>query len=118
MSDRYVVAPMTFDDYQQQAAGTRKYPPDDVIMYPTLGLVGEAGEVANKLKKVYRDGGGGVFTPEVKAALAAELGDVLWYAAALAADLGFTLADVARGNLDKLAARAARGTLGGSGDDR
>lgn len=108
---------MTFDDYQLAALKTVIYPRDKATVYPTLGLVGEAGEIANKLKKVYRDAGG-QFSGDAKDSLADELGDVLWYAAALAADLGYDLSAVARMNLEKLSGRAVRGRLGGSGDER
>ena len=94
---------MDLNAYQQGARSTARYP--DVganPIYPTLGLCGEAGEVADKVKKVLRDRGGS-FTPEVREALKLELGDVLWYVAQLASELGFELNDVAEANLNKLA---------------
>ena len=109
---------MDFSTYQQRSRETARYP--DVganPIYPTLGLCGEAGEVADKVKKVLRDSGG-VFSPEVREALKLELGDVLWYVAQLASELGLDLEGVAQANLDKLASRAARNVIAGSGDDR
>jgi NTP pyrophosphatase (non-canonical NTP hydrolase) len=82
-----------------------------------LGLVGEAGEVADKLKKVIRDHGG-VLTDPVRDAVAKELGDVLWYLSVLAYELDYDLNTIAQGNLDKLASRQERGVISGSGDNR
>ncbi len=87
------------------------------MIYPTLGLAGEAGEVAEKVKKVIRDKGG-VFDNDARAAIAKELGDVLWYVAQIASELSLDLSNVAQGNLDKLADRAQRGQLQGNGDNR
>ncbi len=109
---------LTFKEYQQRAGDTAKYP--DVgqnFVYPTLGLAGEAGEVAEKVKKVLRDHGGRFDAGEV-AAIKKELGDVLWYVAQLAAELGLDLEEVAAENLAKLASRKTRGQLSGSGDNR
>jgi NTP pyrophosphatase (non-canonical NTP hydrolase) len=103
----------TFDDYQKFARSTAIYPPDASIVYPALGLASEAGEVAGKVKKYLRDGGEFPVT-----ALKAELGDVLWYIAVLAAEFGISLSEVAQANADKLIDRASRGTLSGSGDNR
>jgi NTP pyrophosphatase (non-canonical NTP hydrolase) len=86
-------------------------------MYPVLGLTNEAGEVAGKVKKIIRDNDG-VVLPEHVAEIAAELGDVAWYLAECASALGVTLDEVFRSNLDKLASRAKRGKLKGSGDKR
>jgi NTP pyrophosphatase (non-canonical NTP hydrolase) len=86
-------------------------------IYPTLGLCGEAGEVADKVKKVIRDDDG-VFSDPVRESLKLELGDVLWYVAQLASELGFDLDSIARANLEKLASRAARNVIAGSGDQR
>lgn len=110
--------PLTFAEYQQRAGDTAQYP--DVgrnPIYPTLGLAGEAGEVCEKVKKVLRDGGG-VFDAGAIAAIQKELGDVLWYVARLAAELGLDLDEIAADNLSKLASRQARGALSGSGDER
>lgn len=110
---------LTFDEYQQQTADTAIYPDEVALVYTALGLASEAGEVAGKVKKVIRDNGG-VLTGDAAYAIAGELGDVLWYAARLAAalDLGVSLGDIAAANLFKLNDRQARGVLRGSGDQR
>lgn len=111
---------MDFGTYQRMAAGTAVYPGQGGpmgVVYTSLGLVGEAGEIANKAKKIIRDDAGNL-TAERKQDLAAELGDVLWYAAQLATELRVSLDEVALSNLDKLRARAAKGALRGSGDNR
>ena len=87
------------------------------LVYPALGLAGEAGELANKVKKVLRDHGGHL-SEEAREAILAELGDVLWYVAQVATDLGESLEAVAQANLAKLRSRKERGRLGGDGDDR
>lgn len=114
---------MEFLEYQRSAAETAIYPghedPDDAegLVYVALGLAGEAGEAANKVKKILRDEDG-VITAETRLTLGAELGDVLWYLAAMATQLTLDLNVIARANLRKLEDRAARGVLQGSGDDR
>ena len=109
---------MELADYQQRSRATAVYPnAGGDLLYPTLGLCGEAGEVAEKVKKMLRDDAG-VLTDERRAALAAELGDVLWYLAQVATEAGLTLDAIAADNLAKLASRSGRGALGGSGDDR
>jgi len=108
---------MTLNEYQEGARSTAIYPASRQIIYPTLGLTGEAGEVADKVKKVIRDNND-EFTDERKHQIALELGDVLWYAASLAHDLGYTLDEVAQMNLDKLASRMKRDKIHGSGDER
>lgn len=108
---------MTINEYQNKAIETAIYGSGSNIIYPTLGLSGEAGEVADKVKKVLRDNDG-VFTDEKKKEIAFELGDVLWYLAALSRDLGYTLDEIAKANLDKLASRKARNVISGSGDNR
>lgn len=108
---------LTLNEYQDQAIKTAVYGIGNTIVYPTLGLAGEAGEVANKVKKVLRDNSG-VFTDDIKKEIAKELGDAIWYCAALARDLGYTLEEVCEMNLEKLASRQARGVIGGSGDNR
>jgi NTP pyrophosphatase (non-canonical NTP hydrolase) len=109
---------LDFHNYQLRARDTALYPAvGSNPIYPTLGLCGEAGEVADKVKKVIRDRGGS-FDVEVIAALKLELGDVLWYVAQLASELGLELDAIATANLDKLASRAARNVISGSGDQR
>ncbi len=109
---------ITFQEYQARAGDTAQYP--DVghnPIYPTLGLAGEAGEVAEKVKKVLRDNGGH-FDAEAVAAIQKELGDVLWYVARLASELGLDMGEIAAANLAKLADRQTRDRLHGSGDER
>lgn len=108
---------MTINEYQNKAVKTAIYGSGNAIIYPTLGLSGESGEVADKVKKVLRDHNG-EFSIETKVELAKELGDVMWYCAALSRDLGFTLEEVCKMNLDKLASRKARNMIGGNGDNR
>lgn len=110
---------MDINDYQQLAKLTAIYPHngtghDNAITYTILGAVGEAGELGNAWKKAMRDGD----PAPIKEQLRYELGDVLWYVANLATELGMTLEQVAQCNLDKLSDRKARGKLKGSGDKR
>jgi NTP pyrophosphatase (non-canonical NTP hydrolase) len=108
----------TFAIYQAQSRKTwSEIPTDHPIVYPTLGLANEAGEVAGKIKKIFRDKGGQV-TPEDREALKQELGDVLWYLTQICTELDLTLEEVAAANLSKLFSRQARGTLYGDGDAR
>ena len=96
---------MNFKEYQEKASVTALYPNRlSNLEYPTLGLTGEAGEVANIVKKIQRDFGGEV-TDEVRGKLKDELGDVLWYISACADELGLTLAEIAEFNVEKLAQR-------------
>ena len=109
---------MTFETYQEESRKTALYP--DVgnnIIYPSLGLCGEAGEVAEKIKKVLRDKKGDV-DDETRLAIQGEIGDVLWYASQLASELGLSLEDIAHHNLEKLFSRKSRGVLKGDGDNR
>ena len=109
---------MDFSEYQEKARKTAIYP--DVgnnFVFPTLGLTGEAGEIANKIKKIPRDDGDEL-TDEKKAEVSYELGDLLWYVAQLSTELGIDLEDVVKKNLEKISARKSQGTLHGSGDKR
>jgi len=108
---------MSFSEYSDKATTTAVYPKPFYLFYPALALCGEAGEVAEKVKKLWRDNDG-VVTDEIRESIKLELGDVLWYIAALANDLGVSLEDVARSNLQKLEDRTARNKLQGSGDNR
>ena len=105
------------NSYQRLAKTTAIYPATHKILYPALGLAGEAGEVANKVKKLIRDGED-TMPHDWKEQLASEIGDVLWYCAALASDLDMSLGVIATQNKDKLEARLKKGTLQGSGDKR
>ncbi len=109
---------MKLNDYQKKSRKTAKYPEiGDPIIYPALGLVNEAGEVAGKIKKIFRDQNGEI-SAETQAALKAELGDVLWYLAQLATELGLSLNEIAEYNLEKLYSRLERGKIHGDGDTR
>jgi NTP pyrophosphatase (non-canonical NTP hydrolase) len=108
---------MDLNHYQQAARRTAIYAEQHRVLYPALGLASEAGEVAGKVKKVLRDYGGD-FAQAPLEAIRDELGDVLWYVAVLAGDLGLSLDDIAAANLDKLASRQERGRLSGGGDRR
>jgi len=103
---------MNFSEYQTWAKALAIYPREYAIIYPAMGLAGEAGEVANKVKKLMRDG------KLDKETVADELGDVLWYIATLAADLELDMGDIAQRNMDKLNDRQARSALKGDGDKR
>jgi NTP pyrophosphatase (non-canonical NTP hydrolase) len=112
---------MTLDEYERRARSTAAYPSSAALLYPVLKLAGEAGEVAEKLGKAMRDRGwtpGETIDPTVRDGLIAELGDVLWYVASVAVDLGSSLEEVAERNVAKLADRSMRGVIHGSGDDR
>jgi NTP pyrophosphatase (non-canonical NTP hydrolase) len=109
---------MDFETYQARAQETAIYPDRGAnLAYPALGLNGEAGEVAEIVKKVYRDHGG-LLEPEKREALKKELGDVLWYVATLCAEAGLSMDDVAGHNIEKLTDRLKRDVLHGSGDTR
>ncbi len=110
----------TIITYQQLCTETQIYPREHAVFYPALGLAGEAGEVANKIKKIMRDRNGDVnnLPIELKEDIANELGDCLWYISALATDLGIGLDGIAVENLKKLQKRKEQGTIHGSGDKR
>lgn len=108
----------SLDDYQQASRSTwNLVHTDHPIVYPTLGLANEAGEVAGKIKKIFRDKAGVIGETE-REALKQELGDVLWYFTQICTELDLTLEEVAEANIVKLASRQARGTLRGDGDVR
>ncbi len=109
---------ISFNDYQRESRKTAGYPPiGHGVIYPTLGLTNEAGEVAGKVKKIFRDKGGVIGDTE-REALKAELGDVLWYLAQVATELDLSLQDIADANLAKLFDRLERGKIKGDGDNR
>ncbi len=109
---------MNFTDYQTKSRATAKYPViGHGVIYPTLGLVNEAGEVAGKIKKVFRDKDGEI-SEETRESLKAELGDVLWYLAQVATELDLSLDEIAEANIEKLLDRLERGKIKGDGDDR
>ena len=107
---------MMFDEYQQKALSTA-IDEGSELEQRVLGLVGESGEIADKIKKWYRDNGGDLNKLD-RQALMGEPGDTLWYIATLADFLGYKLSEVADYNVKKLAGRNERGKLGGSGDNR
>ena len=113
MRDRLVIKEvMTADFYEERASLTAIYPKEKALEYLALGLTSEAGEVAGKVKKLIRDGKGD------KKAIASEIGDVLWYCAMMAKEVGVPLNEIMKDNLKKLHGRKERGTLSGSGDNR
>lgn len=111
---------MTLDDYQTLAVSTSIYPDQGSIgglVYTALKLNGEAGEVAEKVGKIVRDNNG-IISPAQKLEMAKELGDVLWYVSTCGREIGYSLATIAKLNLEKLASRKKRNALSGSGDNR
>lgn len=108
---------MQFNEYQEEAIRTAVYPRAISGIYPVLGLCGETGEVAEFVKKLHRDHGG-MLNDELAEKLKKELGDVLWYLSAISREYGFTLDDIATGNLRKLEERRVKGTIHGTGSDR
>ncbi len=108
---------MNFNEYQQKASTTAKYPSTMRLIYPTLGLAGESGEVCEKVKKLYRDDNGVISFQKLEE-LKRELGDVLWYVSAICTDLGINMQEVAELNISKLQSRLERNVIHGNGDDR
>ena len=107
---------MTFNEYQQKALSTA-IDKDNELCHRVLGLVGETGEIAEKIKKLIRDHDGDMAKLDIDD-MKKELGDVLWYVATFADLLGLKFDDIAEANVAKLASRKQRGVLGGSGDNR
>jgi NTP pyrophosphatase (non-canonical NTP hydrolase) len=104
--------------YQEKACETAIFPKNKAMEYLTLGLTGEAGEIANKVKKFIRDGAAKDEYLAKRIEIGYEIGDVLWYCAVLAEELDMNLGHIMEKNLEKLADRKKRGTLSGSGDNR
>ena len=109
---------MNLNDYQEMARSTAVYPREYGIIYPALGLAGEAGEAVEKVKKAVRKGGAAYRKELDVPGLIKELGDVMWYIANMASDMGITLEAVAMVNIEKLADRAKRDVIKGEGDNR
>lgn len=107
---------MEMDEYQHLASKYRHGEP--IVLFAALGVAGEAGEVADKVKKAIRDNNGNFDDKAFKESVKYELGDVLWYVSALAEDLGFTLSEVGQSNIAKLEDRRKRCVIHGSGDKR
>ena len=109
---------MNFQEYQEQSRKTVVYPNvGDNFVYPVLGIAGESGEVAEKVKKILREKNG-VVDEDSQQEIAKELGDLLWYMSQLATELGISLDDVAQKNIMKTQSRMERGVLLGDGDNR
>lgn len=108
---------MKLNDYQKMALETAIYPNEYKAIYPALGMAGEAGEVADKVKKIIRDNNSKIDN-EKALEIAKEIGDVLWYCATMANDLGFDLETIAKMNYEKLRSRQQRGVISGNGDNR
>ena len=117
MKERYM-SDITATEYQRRAAETAIYPDDKALEYLTLGLAGEAGEIANKAKKLIRDGADREEHHAKLNAIGHEIGDVMWYCAMLAKEVDMNLGRIMEDNLDKLADRKARNRLQGDGDNR
>ena len=119
MQDKLVIEEvMTAEFYEMKAGQTAIFPKYKALEYLALGLTSEAGEVAGKVKKLIRDGEDVEGFELKKIAIASEIGDVLWYCAMLAKEVGVPLNDIMKENLKKLHGRKVRGTLHGSGDNR
>ncbi len=109
---------MNFEEYQKESRKTAFYPDkDNNYIYPVLGLAGESGEVAEKVKKLIRDKNMQM-DEEFKQTMVKELGDVLWYISQIATEMGLSLEDIAQGNIDKLQSRLERNKIKGDGDNR
>lgn len=109
---------MNFEEYQKESRKTALYPnKDNNFIYPVLGLCGESGEIAEKIKKVIRDESGIVSEPK-REEIKKELGDVLWYISQIATELGLSLDGIAKLNIENLQSRMERNKISGSGDNR
>lgn len=109
---------MNFSEYQKISWQTALYPnKGHNFVFPTLGLAGESGEVAEKVKKIFRDNNG-VVDEKIKETIQKELGDVLWYISQIASEFGLSLDKIASENIKKLSSRKNRGTLHGNGDNK
>ena len=109
---------MNFQEYQEKSRKTALYPNiGSNFVYPTLGLAGEAGEVAEKIKKVIRDKEG-IIDDTTREEIKKELGDVIWYLSQIASELNLSFDEVAQFNIEKLYSRMERGVLKGNGDNR
>ena len=119
MYDKVIISEViTPDLYENLAGQTAIFPEEKALEYLALGMTSEAGEVAGKVKKLIRDGEDVEGFEIKKLAIASEIGDVLWYCAMMAKEVGVPLNDIMKENLKKLHSRKERGTLSGSGDDR
>ena len=119
MQDKLIITEvMTAEFYEMKASQTAIFPKNQALEYLALGLTSEAGEVAGKVKKLIRDGADREDYELKKIAIASEIGDVLWYCAMLATEVGVPLNEIMKDNLKKLHSRKERGTLHGSGDNR
>jgi NTP pyrophosphatase (non-canonical NTP hydrolase) len=119
MYDKVIISEViTPDLYENLAGQTAIFPKDKALEYLALGMTSEAGEVAGKVKKLIRDGEDVEGFEMKKLAIASEIGDVLWYCAMMAKEVGVPLNDIMKENLKKLHGRKERGTLQGSGDNR
>jgi NTP pyrophosphatase (non-canonical NTP hydrolase) len=116
--ERRGMSTITATEYQQKASETAIFPKQKALEYITLGLTGEAGEIANKVKKLIRDGADEETLEQKKIEIGYELGDVLWYCAMLAREVDINLGHIMEKNIEKLHSRKERGTLSGSGDNR
>ena len=116
--ERRNMSTITATEYQQKASETAIFPKQKALEYITLGLTGEAGEIANKVKKLIRDGADEETLEQKKIEIGYEIGDVLWYCAMLAKEVGMNLGHVMENNINKLHSRKERGTISGSGDNR
>ena len=116
--ERKNMSSITATEYQQKAAETAIFPKEKALEYLTLGLTGEAGEIANKVKKFIRDGASKEEYLAKRIEIGYEIGDVMWYCAVLAEELDMNLGHIMEKNLEKLADRKKRGKISGSGDNR